>query len=381
MNVLIISIDRGLLGKNSLGDVIERHREYGKFVESIDIIVFAKRGFGEFSLSYNVKSHPTNSFSRFFYPRDARKLGKKLFSQKKYDLIVAQDPFFTGWVGLQLKKIYHSKLLIHLHGDFFENPKWLQENWKNKILLPLAKYCVKQADAIRVMSHGQKEKLVNMGIADPKIRVISTPVDIQKFRNYSNSAAVKNLKERLEAQGIKKIILMVGRKDKVKDFVTLFRAVRRVFEKIPDVGLWLVGNYSEEERDAIPVPDAKRRVFISERVDSVNLPSYYKLCYVVVLSSTSESFGKVLVEGNACGKPVVSTATTGAKEIIVDGYNGFLVPVGDSEKLAEKILALLQNPSLAQTMGENGKKLVFEKFDGRKNTEKIINYWRDIVSK
>jgi len=98
---------------------------------------------------------------------------------------------------------------------------------------------------------------------------------------------------------------------------------------------------------------------------------------VFVSSSASESFGKVLVEANACGKPVVSTATTGAKEIIQDGVNGFLVPIGDAKALADKIIYLLNNPDKAKEMGENGRLLVKEKYGD--NTQKIISAWQELM--
>ena len=59
-----------------------------------------------------------------------------------------------------------------------------------------------------------------------------------------------------------------------------------------------------------------------------------------VSSSAHESFGKVLVEANACGKPVVAKTTTGAKDIVNDGVNAYLVPVGDAQALAEKKMLL-----------------------------------------
>ena len=131
MNILMISLDKGLLGKGQLGDVVERHIEYGKNVESLDIIVFAKHGHENFTLSTNVKAYPTNSRKKFFYPFDALRIAKTLFQKKKCDLIVTQDPFLTGFVGYKLKKNFGAKLLVHMHGDFFNNPSFSKENWKN----------------------------------------------------------------------------------------------------------------------------------------------------------------------------------------------------------------------------------------------------------
>jgi glycosyltransferase involved in cell wall biosynthesis len=57
--------------------------------------------------------------------------------------------------------------------------------------------------------------------------------------------------------------------------------------------------------------------------------------------------------------------------------NGFLVPIGDEKKLAEKILELLNNPELARQMGEIGKQMALEKYSD--NTNKIIQFWRDLI--
>lgn len=380
MRVLMISIDKGLLGKGQLGDVVERHRKYGEFVERLDILVFCKSGFSEKEnkISDKVTAYPTNSKNKLKYFFDGLKLGRELFKNKKYDLIVTQEPFLTGLVGYLLKKKFGSKLLIHFHGDFWQNPNWLKEHWLNYIFLLISKFTAPRADAIRVMSQGQKEKLGKAGIDEKKIRVISTPVNLEKY-NHPNLEQVKKFKE----HGLP-IILHVSRYDKVKDFETLLKVLEIVYQqKKPKIHFWQVGaglNLKElrERFPDIPLSFSGSAAFrMDPQVEPNSLINIYHSADVVVLSSKSESFGKVLVEANACGKPVVSTATTGAKEIIQDGHNGFLVPIGDAEALADKILYLLDHPQEAEEMGERGRKLVYEKFGD--NTEKIINFWRQII--
>ncbi len=361
----MISIDKGLLGQGQLGDVVERHIEYGKQVERLDIIVFSHKGYRNYKISEKVTSYPTNSASKFRYFSDALKIGKCLFKDKRYDLIVTQEPFLAGLVGVILKKKFGSKLLVHFHGDFWKNKNWLKEHWVNYIFLLISKFVVPKVDGIRVMSQGQKDKLVKVGIDKNKIRVISTPVDLQKYLNQE--LRIKSQESR--------IVLHVGRNDKVKDYSTLIKAFKIVSQKLPNAKFIQVGADSEIKKaieDFGPI-----EVDILGKVSSENLINIYNQSDVVVLSSTSESFGKVLVEANACGKPVVSTATTGAKEIIQDGYNGYLVSIGDAEDLAEKILYLLNNPEDAKEMGKKGRKLVKEKFGN--NMERIINFWQELT--
>lgn len=384
MKVLMLSIDKGLLGKGQLGDVIERHRRYGESVDKLDIIVFCGSGFSQNKISDKAIVYPTNSKNRLNYFFDGLGLGRKLFKENKYDLIVTQEPFITGLVGYKLKRKFGGKLLIHFHGDFWQNPNWLKENRLNFFFLLLSKFIAPRADAIRVMSQGQKDKLVKAGIDEKKIRVISTPVDLEKYKYY-----IEQLEKEEPRRKEVKRILHVSRYDKVKDFCTLFKTIALVQQKKPEVLFWQVGAGESQELQKIidEFNKSKPDIWVAplkniERLGIVapkDLIKFYYLSDVVVSTSRSESFGKVLVEANACGKPVVSTATTGAKEIIRDGYNGFLAPIGDAEALAEKILYLLNNPEKAKEMGENGRKLVWEKFSGEANTKQIVNFWREVI--
>ena len=384
MKVLIISIDKGLLGQGQLGDVVERHKKYGDFCDRLDIIVLAKKGFSEYKISDKVTAYPTNSYSKLRYGCDAYKIGKKLFkdnnlpTQAGYDLIITQTPFVDGLVGWWLKKKFKAKLLVHFHGDFWANKNWLKENKINYFFLPLSKFVAKRADAIRVMSRGQKEKILKLksslyqgevsrrdrGVAGDKIRVISTPIDLSKYLKIEAKSSNS------------KVVLHIGRDDIVKDYDTLVKAFKIVKNKFNDVRFIQAG--ADQTIKKAMADSGFYDIETKGQLSYSGLIDLYAQSDVFVLSSTSESFGKVLVEANACGRPVVSTATTGAKEIIEDGKNGFLVPIGDASKLAEKTIWLLENPDEARKMGEYGRNLVKEKYGD--NTTKIIKFWTDIAT-
>lgn len=369
MNILNIGTDKTLVGGRRLGDAIERHQKYGEFVDHLDIIVYTdkKEGLKDFLISDNVVGHPTSSCCKLMFFFDAIKIFKEINKKHKIDLVQCQDPFLPAVVGWRLKKKFGTKLQINFHGDFWDNPSWLKERKINRIFLLISKFTVPRADAIRVMSKGQKEKLMRAGIDERKIRVISTPVDLGKFIKHG----AYNMEQKKE-----RIVLHIGRDDEVKDYDTLVRAFKIVKEKMPDTKFVQAGA-SDELRKAME-KGSFQEIISKGNVDHQDLLGLYHQSDIFVLSSTSESFGKVLVEANACGKPVVSTATTGAKEIIEDGVNGFLVPIGDYKALAGKIIYLLEHPDEAKKMGEKGREIVRERFGD--NTDRIVKFWRDTVN-
>jgi len=375
MRVLMISIDRTLLGADYSGDVLERHQEYAQQAGNLDIIVFSKRGFSQRKINNQLKIYPTNSTTKLEYIFDAYNIAKNIYWPDKFDLVVTQDPFLCGLAGWLIKKRFKIPLLMHFHGDFWHNQYWLRERWFNPIFLFLSKFLVDGADGIRVVSSGIKDKLVEAGIDKKKIRVIPTPVDLSKFI-YCDLEKVRNFRERHHPG--RKVIINVGRKDPSKDYKTLYKAISLVYDDYRKLAFWQIGNkdYLREKIKA----DENLTLTSTGKIDQKELTNYYHTSNVYVSSSKHESFGKVLIEAMAAGLPVVATATTGSKEIIKDGINGFLVPIGDSQVLARKILFLLNNSDKAKEIGENGRRMVKEKFDQQKIIKKLIEFWQDLCA-
>jgi len=381
MKILMLSLDKTLLGANGgglpaqAGDAQERHRRYGEFVEKLDVIVFSRDGFKTNKISENVTAFPTNSFSKFNYIFDAYKIGKQLFRQNNYDLIDTQDPFFTGLVGYWLKKKFKKSLEIHFHGDFWGNTF---QSEAGIFQLLLSKFIARYADGIRVVSQGIKEKLVKKGIAPEKIAVIPTPVDLEKFKAFEPEK-VKQIKDDYFN---KKIILYAGRLVKVKNLPLLLKAVAMIRNSKHNIILLIIGEGGEKAKlkrkvRRLEIEDVV--VFISSAPQK-DLVNYYHAADVFVLPSFSESLGKVLIEAGAAGCPVVSTETTGARDIVVEGRTGYLAPIGDENAMVEKILKVLRmEDSERKEMAKNAQRILEEKFSQEKSIEKVVTFWNKLI--
>ena len=374
MRVLMISIDRTLLDADYSGDVIERHQEYAQRAGSLEVIVMSLRNFKKKKIAENLKIYPTNSSNKINYVFDALEIAKTLYWPDKFDLTVCQDPFLTGLAGWLIKKRFKIPLLLHFHGDFWQNKHWLFEKkrwWFNWFFLLLSKFLVPRAEGIRVVSSGIKDKLVNKGIAGSKIKVIPTSVDLEKFEQFKGK---KVERIRNKSKGFKTII-NVGRKDGSKDFKTLFKVIELVYQDYKKMAFWQIGANLNFSR----IKGGDNLILNSiDRVNQDELINYYHASDIYVSSSCSESFGKVLVEAMACGLPIVATMTTGSKEIIEDGVNGFLVPIGDKEGLAKKVLYLLNNPEKVERMSQINREMVKEKFNREKIINKVIDFWEKL---
>ena len=91
------------------------------------------------------------------------------------------------------------------------------------------------------------------------------------------------------------------------------------------------------------------------------LPSYYR-----------EGVPRSTQEALAMGRPVITTDAPGCRETVVEGENGFLVPVRDVDTLAERMIRFIEEPALIETMGRAARRLAEERFDVRRINARIL---------
>ncbi len=227
------------------------------------------------------------------------------------------------------------------------------------------------ADLIVANSYGIRECLISSWkIPEEKIRVIHNGVDIGNIDKLSfekvNHIWIKNNYN---------LIISVGRLFKPKGFPNLLDALKIVNQK-RTVYLIIIGKGEEEKRLKVMA----KEMDINDRVDFIGFKQnpfkYIANADLFVLSSLWEGCPNVLLEAMACRTPVVSTdAPYGPSEIIEDGVNGYLVPVADSTRLAEKILYVLENLDKQDNVIREARQTVEKKFTVdkmAKNYEKLF---------
>lgn len=171
-------------------------------------------------------------------------------------------------------------------------------------------------------------------------------------------------------------IVAMGRLHPQKGFDTLLKAMVKIRKVNPKVHLTILGDgpLREELEGLREKYDLNDFVSFPGRVKRPQ--DILKQAELFVLSSVTEGFPNVLCEAMAVGLPVVSTnCPSGPAEIIRSGHNGILIPVGDSEAIAEAVLQLFDDDAFRLKIGKNAKD-ISKQF----SIEKIIGEW-DVVFK
>ena len=218
----------------------------------------------------------------------------------------------------------------------------------------------KLASVIVANSQATKKTLLKNApwLNQDKISVIYNGIDPELF-------SIENTRDLRDELGIPQqipLIGFVGRLNVQKGIVYILEAFEKVFENIPAAQLLMAGTgdlRNEIETIAKEKGFSRNIHLIGFRDD---IPNVMRTIDLLILPSVWEGFGIVLIEAMAAEKPCVITNISSMPEIVIDGQTGIVVPSKDANKLADAIINLIHNPSLAKKMGGEGKKLVQNKF-------------------
>lgn len=205
-----------------------------------------------------------------------------------------------------------------------------------------------------------------------KYVIIPNGVDVAHFAPRSDASATP-------ASG-SKTILFVGRLEKRKGLDYLLAAYQQVKQRHPEARLQVVGpgGMLRQKYEKLVKERQLADVAFAGPVLNEDLPRYYADAAVFCSPATGEeSFGMVLLEAMAMGRPVVATAIDGYSQLVTQGVEGLLVPPKDEGALAKAINLLLDDPSLRQQMALRGRTKA-EEFSWERIARRVLDYYQTL---
>lgn len=269
---------------------------------------------------------------------------------KGFDVIHLHYPFFGGAEYVYLASLLRrQKCFLTYHMDVYGNTH-LKRCFLAAYEPLLTKRIITRAELVGAVSTAHLKSSKIAGVVDWN-RVVELPngVDADRFRPCGKDPLL------VQKFGLndKTVVLFVGNLQPFKGLHILIEAVSKISDK--KVVLLVVGSgYAEEEYRRLTLEKGMqdRVIFAGAQSHEGSLPSYYNLCDFLVLPSThSESFGLVVLEAMASGKPVIVSALPGPARLVREGKTGLIAKIGDPEDLRDKIEYLSNEPSLRREMG------------------------------
>ncbi len=168
--------------------------------------------------------------------------------------------------------------------------------------------------------------------------------------------------------------LMVSRLVASKGVYEYVEAARLVRQQYPDVIFDLVGP-TDTHPQAVKLCEVEawqREGTIRYHGQQSDVKPFLEACSVYVLPSHAEGTPRSVLEAMSVGRAIITTDTRGCRETVVDGVNGFLVPLKDAEGFARAIIRFIENPDLCAQMGVASRQYVQKKFEvGSVNAEML----------
>lgn len=208
------------------------------------------------------------------------------------------------------------------------------------------------ADQVFVLSGSARDSMVRCGVPSEKIVINPCGVDLSAFKPGERNDDVFR-------------VIQVGGITLGKGVLTLLDAFAKL--RRPGSELWFLGGGLETSGlERVTKSMSPPGVTFWPPVAQSRLVEYYHQCSAFVLASVADGFAMVVLQAMACGLPVIVTENVGARDLIEDGVNGFVVPVGAPERIAERLRQLHDDPQLRREMGMAARRTV-----------ETGNSWRD----
>jgi glycosyltransferase involved in cell wall biosynthesis len=228
------------------------------------------------------------------------------------------------------------------------------------------------AHAVVVNAEAIGRDLIAHGGDGYRIHTVHNGIDIERLQ----PAPVAGRAEALAALGLPAepdslfVTLLANLRLALKDHPTFLRAAQKVKAAVPQARFLLAGEgelLEPLQRLAAELGLAKDVIFTGPCTRVSELLSVSDVC---VLSSVAEGFPNVIVEYMAASRPVVSTDVGGVAEAIVEGQTGYLVPPRDATRMADRIVSLLKDAPLRETMGRRGREIALARFSLQSQLER-----------
>lgn len=247
-------------------------------------------------------------------------------------VVTAQDPFFAGLAAWRIARRLQAPLHLQLHGDFF-GPHWRRIRFRNRLYLLLAKFLIRRAAGFRVVSERIARSLVALGI--PRERITVAPI-------VSNPHS-HDLVHGSGHEGV--VFLMINRLAIEKNPALAVHAFQKIRQKVSDARLIIVGDGPLRST----LPQVEDVTYAGWALDP---DEWYHRADVFIMTSNAEGWGRTAADAVAHGIPVITTDVGLAGELVRDGKNGLVVPVGDETALAEAMRRVVVEPDLRARLAE-----------------------------
>jgi glycosyltransferase involved in cell wall biosynthesis len=369
-------------GERQVLELATELQKKGHYVKIFTSVLDKTQCFPDLVKKNNIKVVSNIKFSKFPQYNGIiamLKIGGQI--SKDFDIINIHN-FPAEWAGFLAKK----RLKIPVVWMCNEPPFWFfypknRGGIKNRILnWPLYeifdKFTVNSIDKIVVLSH-LTSSLVK-GIYHRPSVVIRSGVDVDYFQEKILN---NNFRKKFGIKVDDFFILQVGSLVYYKHPEDSIKMLRLLNKKYPNIKLVFIGTGKQEPfKKLVKKLKLETKVLLLGPINDEEVKEAYQACDTFVFPAENQSWGLVVIEAMASGKPAIVSNKTGVSEVISDGENGFIFECRNIEQMAKKTELLINNENLREKIGENASNYIKENFSWEKYADKMEKIFKDSIN-
>lgn len=348
--------------------------------------------YGQGSEPQHLIPEDRNDIGQYFLPELRREIAifadlsalfkiYRIIRRGRYD-IVHTHTAKAGFLGRIAAFLARTPIVIHtLHGATFGE---FVSPLRHRVYVALEKISAALTDKMISVGEDLKERYLQRRIGNPgQYLIIRSGMDLGEFYRAGSAGSEQQhrIRESLGLRDTDYVIGNISRLEPRKGHGYFIEAAAAICPKHPEVKFLIVGD--GELRGALEQQVRELNLsgvvlFTGFRKDIAQVLATFD---ILALTSLWEGLPRVLVQAAAVGKPIVSFSVEGAREIVEEGKNGFVVPAKDVSLLVERLTWLIENPRAGRQMGEWGKSRVDDEWRVETMVEKIQNLYDKLLLK
>jgi len=237
----------------------------------------------------------------------------------------------------------------------------------------ITKFSIEESDGVTAVSNFLKKRTNEEFGLKKEIEMIPNFVDTERFIPKQDKVRRGQF-----AKDEEKILMHISNFRPVKRIEDVIKIFHLVNKQIPSK-LVLIG----DGPDLSKALSLSRDFGIEDKVISLGGQDYVEnllpVADLFLLPSDQESFGLVALEAMSCGVPIIATKTGGLPEVVIDGENGFLGPLGDVGFMSDKGIELLSDEDRLNKFREKCRRRAVEKFDSKLIVPRYEEYYKKVI--
>ena len=318
----------------------------------------------------------------------------QLLREKALALIHTHTLNRLGGTALTIAKMRRLPLVVTIHGGLFDLPQEVRTQLSRPLaggfewgrlfgFLLRSKKVVESADAV-LTCNAREAALIAERYPRQRVIVQSHSVDAQRYQRPAGDEVDRHF----PALSGQPFLLVLGRLDPVKNQGWLLEQALALLRRHPELRFVLAGSctneaYGDALRASVRTLGLEDRVLMTGGLppEDPRLIGLLQRAQAVVVPSQSETFGLVVLEAWAAGTPVISSRTSGVRELIREGENGWLFDLAEPAGFHAAVDAVMANPEATAAAVVQGREEVSAKYDSAVLAGRVNELYRELIAR